>query len=106
MKTVKAIRLDDNDTCAVLTDSADAGDIVTYHESGAGKSITARETIPIWHKIAVKPMKAGGKVYKYGAVIGIVLKDIAAGEYVHTHNVRSPGKGEKHEVLRLQAPRR
>jgi len=93
MKTVKAIHLGDEDTCAVLTDSADKGDRIAYHESGSEKSITAREHVPIWHKIAIKPIKAGGKVYKYGAVIGIALKDIAAGEYIHTHNVHSPGMG-------------
>lgn len=93
MKTVKAIHLGDDDTCAVLTDSAEEGDRIIYHEGGAEKNITAQEHVPIWHKIAIKPMKAGGKVYKYGAVIGIALKDIAVGEHVHTHNVHSPGKG-------------
>lgn len=95
MKAVKAIHLSDADTCVVLTGSADEGDRITYNESGAEKNITARECIPMWHKIAVKPMRAGDKVYKYGAVIGVALKDIAVGEHVHTHNVRSPEIGGK-----------
>jgi hypothetical protein len=39
--------------------------------------------------VAARPIPAGAKVIKYGAVIGSATRDIAPGEVVHTHNLRS-----------------
>ena len=93
MKTVKAIHLSDFDTCVTITEPADQGDIIQFIEAGIEQSVTVSEAVPIWHKVAVKPVKAGSGVYKYGAVIGLATKDIVPGEYVHVHNVRSPEAG-------------
>ena len=93
MKTVKAVHVNDRDTCVTLTDAVNEGDTVSYLEGGAEKAVTARESIPKWHKMAVKPIKDGESIYKYGAVIGIALESIEIGEYVHIHNMRSPGIG-------------
>jgi len=81
------------DNCVTLTDFADAGDTVSFFEAGAEKTVVARESIPKWHKMAVKPIENGGRVYKYGAVIGVAFSHIEAGDYVHIHNIRSPGIG-------------
>lgn len=91
MKIVRGIKLSDADTCATLTEAADAHDTVSIVECGAEKTVTAKEFVPKWHKIAVKPVKAGNRIYKYGAVIGVATQDIETGEHVHVHNVRSPG---------------
>lgn len=45
--------------------------------------------IPAGHKIALKDIKAGEPVIKYGEVIGRATKDIKAGEWVHSHNLKS-----------------
>jgi altronate hydrolase len=45
--------------------------------------------IPDGHKIARQAIPAGSPVIKYGDPIGIATRDIAAGEWVHTHNLRS-----------------
>lgn len=45
--------------------------------------------IPAGHKIAVKDIKEGEPVIKYGEVIGRATKDIKAGEWVHSHNLKS-----------------
>lgn len=45
--------------------------------------------IPQAHKVALRPIKRGEKVIKYGYPIGIASRDIAAGEHVHTQNVES-----------------
>lgn len=91
MKTVNAVHVSDIDTCVTLTSAAEAGDIVRYTEGRAEKTVAVRESVPIWHKIAVKPIKKDACVYKYGAVIGIALEDIETGDYIHVHNMRSPG---------------
>jgi altronate hydrolase len=39
------------------------------------------------HKYAIKPIKVGENVVKYGMPIGHATADIAVGEHVHVHNV-------------------
>ncbi|MBO4287622.1 MAG: altronate dehydratase [Kiritimatiellae bacterium] len=46
------------------------------------------------HKFAVRPIRAGGLVLKYGYPIGVATHDIAPGEWVHTHNTRTRLSGE------------
>jgi altronate hydrolase len=56
-----------------------------------------RAQIPAGHKIAARPIAAGEPVRKYDTVIGAAMRDIAAGEHVHSHNIelidfdRDPG---------------
>ncbi|MBP3888383.1 MAG: altronate dehydratase [Cellulosilyticum sp.] len=47
------------------------------------------ENIPAGHKKAIKAIKKGEPVIKYGNPIGIATADIAEGEWVHTHNVKT-----------------
>ena len=47
------------------------------------------EDIPMYHKIARVPIKAGSEIIKYGEYIGEAACDIPAGSYVHTYNVLS-----------------
>jgi (2R)-sulfolactate sulfo-lyase subunit alpha len=51
--------------------------------------ITAKQDIPIGHKIALKDMKAGDTVIKYGVDIGKVVKDMGTGEHAHVHNIKT-----------------
>ena len=41
------------------------------------------------HKYALFPIKAGENVIKYGSPIGHAVTDIAVGEHVHTHNLKT-----------------
>ncbi|WP_152046534.1 UxaA family hydrolase [Aureimonas psammosilenae] len=50
-------------------------------------ALHAAENVGRGHKIAVKPVPAGGEVRKYGQVIGIATVDIAPGAHVHLHNL-------------------
>jgi altronate hydrolase len=56
-----------------------------------------RAQVPGGHKIAARCIAAGEAVKKYDTVIGAALRDIEAGEHVHTHNLtlvdfdRDPG---------------
>lgn len=49
--------------------------------------VTLLEDIPQAHKVALKPIKNGENVIKYGFPIGHATADIKPGEHVHTHNV-------------------
>jgi altronate dehydratase len=60
--------------------------------TAGASTITAAEPIPRGHKIALRAIRAGDVVMKYGNAIGTASLDIAAGAHVHTHNVAS-GRG-------------
>jgi len=51
--------------------------------------IDARSDIPIGHKLAIKPLKSGQTVIKYGVDIGKTIADIAVGEHKHIQNLRT-----------------
>ena len=46
------------------------------------------------HKYAIRPIKAGENVIKYGNPIGHALQDIQVGEQVHTHNLATNLSGK------------
>jgi altronate hydrolase len=54
-----------------------------------GGQLTVRDAVPRGHKLALVDLPAGTEVHKYGQPIGLALRDIAAGEHVHDHNLRS-----------------
>jgi altronate dehydratase len=54
-----------------------------------GRDVTVPVPIPTGHKIAVRAIAPGEKVFKYGAPIGSATQPIAPGDYVHTHNLKS-----------------
>lgn len=51
--------------------------------------IEAEAGIPAGHKMALQPIALGEPVIKYGFPIGIATADIAAGDWVHDHNVKT-----------------
>jgi altronate hydrolase len=54
-----------------------------------GRRLRVREAVPRGHKLALIDLPAGTEVRKYGQPIGLSTRDIAAGEHVHEHNLRS-----------------
>lgn len=52
-------------------------------------SVTAKQDIPIGHKVALCDMAAGDTVLKYGTDIGKVVAPIKAGEHAHVHNIKT-----------------
>ena len=59
-----------------------------------GLAVTALEDIPQGHKMAVKPIKNGENVIKYGFPIGHATADAEPGTWMHTHNVKTNLSGE------------
>lgn len=51
--------------------------------------LTAKEDIPIGHKVALKDMSEGETVIKYGEEIGKMVAPAKIGERVHTHNCKT-----------------
>ena len=67
------------DNVAVVLRPFSKGEIV--------EGVTLLEDIPQAHKVALKNIKKGEDVIKYGNPIGHATKDIKVGEHVHTQNV-------------------
>lgn len=45
--------------------------------------------VPLGHKIALRRIRAGEAIRKFGQIIGFAACDIAPGDHVHVHNVRA-----------------
>ena len=61
---------------------------VVTHDNSSFR-LTSKMDVPIGHKIALVDIKAGDTVWKYGQDIGKAIADVAQGEHVHVHNVKT-----------------
>jgi altronate hydrolase len=66
--------------------------------------LTVRESIPRGHKVALRDVRAGDTVRKYGWPIGRALADIPAGSLVHTANLATRLDGLSEYTYRPAAP--
>ncbi len=73
------IKLSDIDNILLAIDPLNAGDL-------AG-DVTAKARIPSGHKMAFRDIGADEAITKYGQTIGFAREPIAAGDWVHEHNV-------------------
>ena len=80
------IVLDAADNVAVAMEEAAKGANASLSPEG---EIVLRDAVPFAHKVAIQPIAAGGMVIKYGQVIGQARTNIAVGDYVHVHNIKS-----------------
>lgn len=53
------------------------------------KTIKLNHDIPMGHKFAIKDLNKGDLIRKYGEIIGVATEDIKAGDWIHTHNIKS-----------------
>lgn len=50
--------------------------------------VRTRAQVPAGHKIAARRIAEGEQVKKYDTVIGVATRDLEAGDYVHSHNLK------------------
>lgn len=81
----KLIRITPLDNVAVAVGPFFKGDIVSFD----GVTYTLLSDLPAGHKMALRDIKAGEKVIKYGYPIGEATVDIHAGSHVHSFNIRT-----------------
>lgn len=77
---MKALKIHPADTVAVALEPILKGDT-------AAGNVVAAENIPPGHKMALRPVKSGENIVKYGCPIGHATRDIEAGQWVHSHNL-------------------
>jgi (2R)-sulfolactate sulfo-lyase subunit alpha len=80
-----------DDNVGVAVRDVKSGENLTGETIDKSKSLqlSARQDIPLAHKIALKDFKIGDTVIKYGEDIGKVVAAIRAGEHVHVHNLKT-----------------
>lgn len=54
-----------------------------------GEEIILTEPIPQGHKFALRDIREGEEIIKYGAPVGIAKSNIKKGSWVHTHNMKT-----------------
>ncbi|WP_294192770.1 altronate dehydratase family protein [uncultured Cloacibacillus sp.] len=96
----KLIRINPRDNVAVALHPVAAGETLLV----GGGAVTAAEDIPQGHKIALAGIACGQPVVKYGYPIGHATADIAAGAWVHTHNMRTNLSGEEEYSYEPKVP--
>lgn len=85
------IKINEKDNVVVaLTDLAKGKTIEVDN-----KKIEIKEGVKRGHKIAIVDIATDENVIKYGYPIGHALKNIGAGEWVHTHNIKTNLNGIK-----------
>jgi altronate dehydratase len=86
-----ALVISPRDNVATALESLEAGRALV----AGGATVVVVEPIPRGHKVALRPIRAGDAVVKYGSPIGTATADIASGAHVHIHNLASArGRGD------------
>ena len=94
------IKINANDSVAVALKPLAKGSELDV----AGQKVTLIEDIPQGHKFALKDIKAGEKVIKYGFAIGVAKEDITEGSWIHVHNIKT-GLGDLLEYTMIRMHR-
>lgn len=91
-----AIVVDRKDNVATALRQLEQGDSIRVELGANVIDVTLSQTIPFGHKFALKDIKPGEPIIKYGEVIGLATGEIMKGEHTHIHNVGGlKGKGDK-----------
>ncbi len=94
------LQCSDKDNVAVIfAENAQAGTLVDVRDKRGGiTTVTINQAVPYGHKLALKSIRKGEDIIKYGESIGMATADIKPGDYVHVHNMDSKrGRGDWEE---------
>ena len=81
----RLIRLAQPDNVLMISTTLTEGEGVRVR----GHIIQIEKTLSLGHKLAARDIATGETIIKYNFPIGVATQDIALGEHVHVHNVRS-----------------
>jgi (2R)-sulfolactate sulfo-lyase subunit alpha len=75
----------------VVTEEVTSGKELTgwVMETDETLTVTAKDDIPLGHKLALGEIKSGDTIVKYGHDIGKAVADIEKGGHAHVHNVKT-----------------
>lgn len=84
-----AIQSHPQDNVATLLRAVHAGEVINVLNGSETIVFTVTQTIPRCHKLALTAIETGVVIKKYGEIIGRAGQSIAAGDWVHVHNLQS-----------------
>ena len=75
----------------VVVEGVEAGAelLCVITEDNSDFRMTAKQDVPIGHKVALADHKKGDTAIKYGTDIGKIVEPVGIGEHVHTHNLKT-----------------
>ena len=80
--------LNENDNVAIALTDFKIGESISIGDC----FIILKTDIAFAHKIAIKDIKTGEKIFRYGLPIGSATQNIGKGEHVHKQNIQSDYK--------------
>jgi altronate dehydratase small subunit len=84
------------DNVATAVQALKDGDTIAVEIGDDTTSVVLLQSIPFGHKFALKEIRRGEEIIKYGETIGRATVDIRQGEHVHVHNVEGlRGRGDR-----------
>jgi galactarate dehydratase len=84
------IRLHDDDNVAIVASAAGLPAGTLMRPTGVPNGVTLTERVPMGHKFALRDLREGEAVLRYGVVIGTALHDIPRGGWVSEKLLRMP----------------
>src|SRR3954447_4618910 len=81
--TTDAVYLSSDDNICVAARNLATGELLSV----GGREIMLAQPVRLGHKIAVRPIRKGEHVRKYGQIIGQATEAIEPGQWVHSHNL-------------------
>ena len=79
------LKVNENDNILVALIELTKGSTLSYKDI----DIELQDDIKPGHKVALRDIKKGEFIIKYGYPIGNALEDIKKGQWVHTHNIKT-----------------
>jgi altronate dehydratase small subunit len=90
-----AVLINRKDNVATALRGLQKGQSVNLTGSSEISGIVSLESIKTGHKLAIRDIKKGQLIIKYGEAIGAATLDIPVGGHVHIHNVEGRrGRGD------------
>jgi (2R)-sulfolactate sulfo-lyase subunit alpha len=89
-------------TSFIVHDKADTVGVVVVEDVQPGKDLTgwimetdetitlkSLDPVPLGHKVALRDIKSGDTVLKYGHDVGRAAADVGKGRHVYVHNLKT-----------------
>jgi len=86
----------------IVHDKADTVGVMVVENAKAGQELTgwimetnetialkSLDAVPLGHKIALREIKTGDAILKYGHDVGRAVANIGRGHHVHVHNLKT-----------------
>ncbi len=79
----------EKDNVATVIGEISPGRIALTGKVVGNRTLEVKQKIQYGHKVAIHAIKKNEAIVKYGVTIGVATADIASGEHVHLHNIKS-----------------